>query len=89
VKVAGPLYRWRIRSRIYKWYSILLETDRKIAAGEVEDREAEKRKLQELSDELASIEVPLSYSDELYHLKQHVEYVSRRLETSAPPTTRL
>jgi TRAP transporter TAXI family solute receptor len=88
VKVAGPLYRWRIRSRIYKWYSILLETDRTIAAGEVEDREAEKRKLQELSDELASIEVPLSYSDELYHLKQHVEYVSRRLETYAPPTTR-
>lgn len=80
VKVAGPLYRWRIRSRIFRWYSILLETDRKIAADEVEDRAAEKRKLEELADELASIEVPLSYSDELYHLKQHVEYVSRRLE---------
>ena len=80
VKVAGPLYRWRMRSRIFRWYSILLETDRRIAADEVEDREAEKRKLEELADELASIEVPLSYSDELYHLKQHVEYVSRRLE---------
>jgi TRAP transporter TAXI family solute receptor len=80
VKVAGPLYRWRIRSRIFRWYSILLETDRKIAADEVEDRAAERRKLEELADELASVEVPLSYSDELYHLKQHVEYVSRRLE---------
>jgi len=78
-KVAGPLYRWRIRSRIYRWYSLLLETDRKIAEGEIEDREAERRKLDELADELASVDVPLSYSDELYHLKQHVEYVSRRL----------
>jgi TRAP transporter TAXI family solute receptor len=80
LKVAGPLYRWRIRSRIFRWYALLLETDRRIAAGEVRDREAERRKLEELADELASVDVPLSYSDELYHLKQHVEYVSRRLE---------
>jgi len=79
VKVAGPLYRWRIRSRIYRWYALLLETDRRIVEGEVRDREAERRKLGELADELASVDVPLSYSDELYHLKQHVEYVSRRL----------
>ncbi|MGD2129979.1 MAG: TAXI family TRAP transporter solute-binding subunit [Lysobacterales bacterium] len=78
-KLAGPLYRWRIRSRIYRWYALLLEMDRKIAEGEIEDREAKRRKLEELADELASVDVPLSYSDELYQLKQHVEYVSRRL----------
>lgn len=81
LKVAGPLYRWRIRSRIYKWYRYLLETDRRLAEGEIDDREEEKRQLDELADELASIDVPLSYSDELYQLKQHVEYVSRRLES--------
>jgi hypothetical protein len=84
MKVAGPLYRWRIRSRIYKWYRYLLETDRRLAEGEIVDREQEKRQLDKLADELASIDVPLSYSDELYQLKQHVEYVSRRLESSRP-----
>ena len=78
-KVAGPLYRWRIRSRIYTWYRYLLDTDRRIVEGAVDDRAAEHRKLDKLADELAEVEVPLSYSDELYQLKQHVEYVKRRL----------
>jgi TRAP transporter TAXI family solute receptor len=79
-KVAGPLYRWRTRSRIYTWYADLLETDRKIVEEEVTDHEEERRKLDALADELAAIEVPLSYSDQLYQLKQHVEYVKRRLD---------
>jgi len=82
-KVAAPLYRWRIRSRIFTWYRDLLETDRRIVEGRVEDRQEELRKLDRLADELAEIEVPLSYSDELYHLKQHVEYVKRRLSAKA------
>ena len=82
-KIAGPLYRWRIRSRIFTWYRYLLETDRRIVEGEVEDRREELRKLDRLADELAEIEVPLSYSDELYQLKQHVEYVKRRLRVKA------
>ncbi|MBD5780916.1 ABC transporter substrate-binding protein [Pelagicoccus sp. NFK12] len=79
-KLAGPVYRWRIRYRIYKWYKFLRETDQKIVGGTIqEDLDAERERLEKLEDELASVEVPLSYSDELYHLRQHVEYVSRRL----------
>ena len=78
-KLAGPVYRWRIRSRIYRWYRYLLETDRQIAEGTLQDVEDVKQKVRGLADELASIEVPLSYADELYQLKQHVEYIDRRL----------
>lgn len=89
-KVAGPLYRWRIRSRIYTWYRYLLDTDRKLVEGRIDDRDEERRKLDRLADELAEVEVPLSYSDELYHLKQHLEYVRRRLDRHSsrnPPTS--
>lgn len=80
-KLAGPIYRWRIRSRIYRWYKFLRETDQKIVGGTIQkDLETERNRLEKLEDELASVEVPLSYSDELYHLRQHVEYVSRRLK---------
>jgi len=80
-KLAGPVYRWRIRSRIYRWYKFLRETDQKIIGGTIqEDLDTERKRLEKLEDELASVEVPLSYSDELYHLRQHVEYVSRRLD---------
>ncbi|MBK1880344.1 TAXI family TRAP transporter solute-binding subunit [Pelagicoccus mobilis] len=80
-KLAGPVYRWRIRSRIYCWYKFLRETDQKIIGGTIqEDLDTERMRLKKLEDELASVDVPLSYSDELYHLRQHVEYVSRRLK---------
>ena len=80
-KLAGPVYRWRIRSRIYRWYKFLRETDQKIIGGTIQKNlDEERKRLEKLEDELASVEVPLSYSDELYHLRQHVEYVSRRLK---------
>lgn len=81
-KLAGPIYRWRIRSRIYRWYKFLRETDQKIVGGTInENLDTERERLEKLENELASVEVPLSYSDELYHLRQHVEYVSRRLKS--------
>jgi hypothetical protein len=79
-KIAGPVYRWRIRSRIYTWYRYLLETDRRIVEAAITNRDQEMQALDKLADELAEVDVPLSYSDELYHLKQHVEYVKRRLK---------
>ena len=81
IKLAGPLYRWRIRSRIYTWYRHLQETERMLAEGRIEDLAKERRRLDEMTEELAAIDVPLSYADELYELKEHVEYVRSRLET--------
>jgi TRAP transporter TAXI family solute receptor len=83
VKLAGPLYRWRIRSRIYTWYQHLQETERKLAEGKVKNPAEEMHRLDVLNAELASVEVPLSYADELYELKEHIEYVRGRLATGA------
>ncbi len=84
-KLAGPIYRWRVRYRIYRWYKFLRETDRKIVAGTIEENlEPEREKLAKLESELASVDVPLSYSEELYHLREHVEYVTRRLRALSP-----
>ncbi|TVZ37422.1 TRAP transporter TAXI family solute receptor [Alteromonadaceae bacterium 2753L.S.0a.02] len=79
-KLAGPVYRWRIRSRIYRWYRFLLEIDRNIAENTLENPEEVRKKVADMANELATIDVPLSYADELYHLKQHVEYIGRRLK---------
>lgn len=80
-KMAGPVYRWRVRYRIYHWYKFLRETDRRLVEGTLlENLDRERDKLKKLEKELASVEVPLSYSEELYHLREHVEYVTRRLD---------
>lgn len=79
-KAAGPLYRWRIRSRIYKWYKVLRETDKKIVAGTIgQEIERELVRIEELEEELASVDVPLSYTDELFDLRQHAVFVAKRL----------
>lgn len=79
-KSVGPLYRWRIRARIYRWYRFLREIDRHLDehTGSAElTREIER--LERLEAELSRVEVPLSYYNELYELHLHLNYVIRRL----------
>ncbi|WP_271410895.1 TAXI family TRAP transporter solute-binding subunit [Pseudomonas sp. Q1-7] len=80
-KAVGPIYRWRIRARIYRWYKYLREIDRKLDDGTPPDQLAsEIAQLEELEQRLAKVEVPLSYSNELYDLHVHLRYVIERLQ---------
>jgi TRAP transporter TAXI family solute receptor len=81
LKIAGPLYRWRIRSKIFRWYRYLRETDQKIRDGTIEKHTDEQiDQLRELESDLRQVEVPLSYADELYDLHLHVGHVLERLK---------
>lgn len=83
-KAVGPLYRWRIRARIYRWYRYLRDIDRQLETGlPAARREAEAARLQRLERELAGVEVPLAYSGELYQLHLHLRHVLGRLQGEA------
>jgi TRAP transporter TAXI family solute receptor len=81
LKIAPPVYRWRIRSRIYRWYELLRRIERDLREGV--DKDTLDRHVKTLSemqrelDELAS--VPLAYMEEFYNLRLHVEFVERRV----------
>ena len=80
-KMAGPIYRWRIRARIYRWYKYLRDIDRQLTNDILpEHLDSEIQSLIHLQDELAKVEVPLSYTNELYELHLHVRYVLQRLQ---------
>ena len=74
---APPVYRWRIRRKIYVWYSDLreLEAEARAANSEAELKEI-REKLAGLQAETGEVEVPLSYNDNLYHLRSHISFVS-------------
>ena len=81
-RVLPPLYQFRIRSRIFRWYAQLREVEEAVG----------KRPAAELLDELGAIEtrvenvtVPLSYADELYSLRGHIQMVGQRLRGAAVP----
>lgn len=79
-KAIGPIYQWRIRARIYRWYKHLREIDQQLYSGKLSgDIEDEIARLEKLEDELARVEVPLSYSSELYELHMHLRYMIERL----------
>ncbi|MDF1843240.1 MAG: TAXI family TRAP transporter solute-binding subunit [Rubripirellula sp.] len=80
-RIAPPLYRWRIRSRIYRWYEILrgIEIDLRSQA-DVEMLHKHEKTLLTMEGELDDLSnVPLSYMQEFYNLRLHVEFVERRL----------
>ena len=83
-KIAPPLYNWRIRSKIYRWYSDVREIDSMIQKNTIiGDAAAVRDRLNELEHQVASISVPLSYAAELYHLRLHIGFLRGRIEKLA------
>ena len=78
MRLAPPIYRWRIRSRIYRWYRLVQEIEG-AATPEHGDVQAARAQLAALDREIAQVHVPLSYAEELYHLRLHIGFVREAL----------
>ena len=84
-RVVPPLVEFRIRSRVFRWYGQLraIEADeRRASADELLQR------LDGIEARVARITVPLSYADQLYALKSHIQLVRRRIVGSQPADDR-
>ncbi len=81
-RLLPPVYEFRIRSRIFRWYAQLRAIEN--TAGQ--------RPALELLDELNAIEkrledltIPLSYTNQLYSLRGHINLVRERLLAQDTP----
>ncbi len=84
-RVVPPLYEFKVRSRIFRWYAQLRDIeesidDREDAAGRLLER------LDQLDARVERLTVPLSYADELYALRSHIQMVRSRIGRVAPPS---
>ncbi|MFZ6875053.1 TAXI family TRAP transporter solute-binding subunit [Undibacterium sp. Di27W] len=83
-KIIPPLYVWRIRSRIYRWYGQLRLVEQAIEEVALEDRhsiaEKQLRQLDEIEEKVNRITIPLSYAEELYGLRSHIAFVRSRVQ---------
>ncbi|HEX5613302.1 MAG TPA: TAXI family TRAP transporter solute-binding subunit [Burkholderiales bacterium] len=77
-RVVPPLYAFRVRSRIFRWYRSLRQIENEAAANgkPVEELLAELNRLDAKAERIA---VPLSYTDELYNLRTHIGLVRDRV----------
>ena len=83
-RVFPPTYRWRVRSRIYRWYRQLRLADI-TGLDDLSDTEINSKlaQLDGIAAEVAKVETPTSYAEELYSLRLHIDFVRRTLEEYA------
>lgn len=77
-RIVPPIYEFRIRSRVFRWYGELRSIEDRAATGD-ESYPTLLDELLKLASQVEKISVPLSYADELYALRQHIDMVQRRL----------
>ncbi|WP_372825533.1 TAXI family TRAP transporter solute-binding subunit [Polaromonas sp.] len=77
-RVVPPLYEFRVRSRIFKWYGQLRDIESR--AEESKDTAPLFEELNQLENRAEKIAVPLSYTDELYALRNNIHLVRKKLQ---------
>jgi len=82
IKLASPTYRWRTRSKIYKWYKSLKKLEESTIEASVDVKEL-LSSLERIEVEVKKTQVPLSYADELYNLRLHIRMIKEQLKKSA------
>lgn len=82
-KIMPPLYRWRIRSKIYRWYKELQEVDDGCHKQHLSPELHKKLngELTQIENEVNKVKTPLSYADQVYNLLLHIDLVRKKLNS--------
>lgn len=80
-KIAPPLYAYRVRSRVFRWYGELRYIESRLEAHP-EDKEKLLEELNAIEAKVEKVILPLSYADELYALRNNIGLVRQRLVTA-------
>ncbi|MBO9649971.1 MAG: ABC transporter substrate-binding protein [Variovorax sp.] len=83
-RVVPPLYQFRVRRRVFRWYARLRDVEHKLDTRKGE-REALLKELDELDRVVNKVAVPLSYADELYALRNNIYAVRKRVMAGISP----
>ncbi len=80
-RILPPLYAWRMRRRIYRWYGELMfienEMRRTLTTGETRDF---AERLDWIEHEVNALNTPVAYANQLYLLRQHIDFVQHKLQ---------
>lgn len=77
-KVVPPLYQFRIRRRVFRWYAKLRDIEQRLE-NSPEKKAILMDELNELEQVVSKINVPLSYTDEQYSLLANIGLVRKKM----------
>jgi TRAP-type uncharacterized transport system substrate-binding protein len=83
LRLVPTLYRWRIKSRIYRWYGALITLERALGNSLPEQRQELLTRLDDIENGVNTMKVPVAFADQFYVLREHIGFVRRRLTQQA------
>lgn len=82
-RIVPPLYVWKVRSRVYRWYGQLRTVEQAIEEVPQSERArvytAQLARLNEIEETVNQISIPLSFAEQLYGLRSHIDFVRQRV----------
>jgi hypothetical protein len=76
IRIAPVVFRWRVESRIYRWYAVLQRIERDaLEATDPARRDQLLHDLDHVEKTVTNLAVPPAYGDVLYHLRSHIAVV--------------
>lgn len=78
-RLVPPLYTFRVRSRVFRWYRHLRNIEDALEQDTAKPADL-LRELNELDAKTAHVVVPLAFTDELYALRSYIQLVRGRLQ---------
>jgi hypothetical protein len=80
-KLVPLLYGWRIKSRIYRWYGILIALERAaVVDTDTPEQQAQLlKRLDHIEESVNRMKMPLAFADQFYVLREHIGFVRNRL----------
>ncbi len=88
LRILPPLYAWNVRRRIYRWYGELMfienEMRRTLTRGETRNF---GDRLDWIEREVNELHPPLAFANQVYALRQHIDFVQERLAAGTPAET--
>lgn len=84
LRLVPAVYRWRVRSRIYRWYGALISIERSAYDNATPEQRARLlSELDHIEGAINRMKMPLAHADAFYVLREHVNFVRRRLDDVA------
>ena len=84
MRIVPPLYKWRMRSRIVRWYKDMVAVEAQVRdATTAEERKAAFDRLEEIDEEVSQVSVPVGYRDMHYTLRFHIDLMRNMLHRKA------
>jgi TRAP-type uncharacterized transport system substrate-binding protein len=73
-------YNWITRRRLFYWYAQLKALEASFDADQTDKRLTEKQaEIERIEEAVSHISFPLTFSDQLYNLRSHIEIVRRKI----------